>query len=175
EIDGNGELGAVRWLLSCPIRICQQHPIKFLAAGCPQGKFRSDEEIFDPPLHALAGKNATIEMSVLCDEPAGSIVENAFLILLVEWLEASWRLFVRFRVTIDQQGEPETATELITTKRGGFSGAGWGKKSNGGSRFSYPSKNARLTAQLRPRLRRDHGYGLQFAKDQPRRSRQSFE
>jgi hypothetical protein len=63
-------------------------------------------------------------MSVLCDEPAGSIVENAFLILLVEWLEASWRLFVRFRVTIGQQGEPETATELITTQRVGFSGVG---------------------------------------------------
>jgi len=28
---------------------------------------------------------------------------------------------------------------------------------------------------LRPRLRRDHGYGLQFAKDQPRGSCQSFE
>src|SRR5207249_11196455 len=98
-----------------------EEPVKFSGAQLSAGKFRSDERIFDPPLHATAGNNATIEMSVLCDEPAGTIVENAFLILLVEWLEASWRLFVRFRVTINQQGEPETATELITTQRVGFS------------------------------------------------------
>ena len=117
------EVGSGRWLFAWRIQNCTHQPIKFLTARCPHGKFRSDEKVFDPPLHAAAGKSATIEMSVLCDEPAGSIVENAFLILLVEWLEASWRLFVRFRVTIDQQGEPETATELITTQRVGFSRA----------------------------------------------------
>ena len=124
ELRRNREVKSGRWLFAWRIQNCTQQPIKFLAARCPHGKFRSDEETFDPPLHAPAGKNATIEMSVLCDEPAGSIVENAFLILLVEWLEASWRLFVRFRVTIGQQGEPETATELITTQRVGFSGVG---------------------------------------------------
>ena len=124
ELRRNREVGSGRWLFAWHIQNCTQQPIKFLAARCPHGKFRSAEKIFDPPLDAAAGKNATIEMSVLCDEPAGSIVENAFLILLVEWLEASWRLFVRFRVTIDQQGDPETATELITTQRVGFSRAG---------------------------------------------------
>jgi len=98
--------------------------MKFLAARCPHGQFRSEERFFDPPLHTAAGGNATIEMLVLCDEPAGAIIENGFLILLVEWLNNRWRIFVRLRVTINQQGEPETATELITTQRVGFSGVG---------------------------------------------------
>jgi hypothetical protein len=122
ELRRNREAGSDRWLFGWRIQNLTQQPIKFLAVRCPHGKFRSNERTFDPPLHAAGGKNTTIEMSVLCDEPAGTIVENAFLILLVEWLEASWRLFVRFRVTINEKGEPETATELITTQRAGFSG-----------------------------------------------------
>ena len=61
-------------------------------------------------------------MTVSCAEPAGAVIENGFLILLVEWLKDRWRIFVRLRVTINQQGVPETATQLITTQRVGFSG-----------------------------------------------------
>jgi hypothetical protein len=124
EIRRNREIGGDRWLFGWRIRNLTQQPIKFLAARCPHGKFRSGEKIFDPPLYAAGGENAIIEMLVLCNEPTSTIVENAFLILLIEWLETSWRLFVRFRVTINEKGEPETATELITTQRAGFSGAG---------------------------------------------------
>jgi hypothetical protein len=101
-----------------------EQPIKFLAARCPHGQFKSAERFFDPPLQAAAGKTATIEMPVFCDAPAGAVIENGFLILLVEWLDKQWRIFVRLRVTIGQQGVPETATELITTQRVGFSGVG---------------------------------------------------
>jgi hypothetical protein len=113
-----------RWLFEWRIQNLTEQAISFLAARCPHGQFRSEERFFDPPLHAAAGRNATIEMPVLCDEPAGTVIENGFLILLVEWLNNRWRIFVRLRVTINQQGEPETATELITTQRAGFSGVG---------------------------------------------------
>ena len=113
-----------RWLFQWRIQNLTEQPVKFLAARCPHGQFRSAERFFDPLLYAAAGKNATIEMSVRCDEPAGAVIQNGFLILLVEWLDKQWRIFVRLRVTINQQGEPETATELITTQRVGFSGVG---------------------------------------------------
>jgi hypothetical protein len=125
ELRRNREIVADRWLFGWRIQNLTRQPAKFLTARCPHGKFRSDERIFDPLLYVAGGKNATIEMSVLCNEPAGTIVENAFLILLVEWLETSWRLFVRFRVKINEKGEPETATELITTQRVGFSGVSY--------------------------------------------------
>jgi hypothetical protein len=124
ELRRNRDAGSDRWFFGWRIQNLTQQPTKFLAARCPHGKFRSGERIFDPPLYAAGGKNATIEMPVLCNEPAGTIVENAFLILLVEWLETSWRLFVRLRVTINEKGEPETVTELITTQQVGFSGVG---------------------------------------------------
>jgi hypothetical protein len=124
EVSRNRGVGSDRWLFGWRIQNLTEQPMKFLAARCPHGQFRSAERFFDPRLHAVAGRNATIEMPVLCDEPAGAVIENGFLILLVEWLNNRWRIFVRLRVTINQQGEPETATELITTQRVGFSGVG---------------------------------------------------
>jgi hypothetical protein len=113
-----------RWLFGWRIQNLTEQPINFLAARCPHGQFRSTERVFDPPLQVASRRAATIEMSVRCDEPAGAVIENGFLILLVEWVNDRWRIFVRLRVTINQQGEPETATELTTTQRVGFSGVG---------------------------------------------------
>jgi len=124
ELRRNREIGSDRWLFGWRIQNLTQQPIEFLTARCPHGKFRSGEKIIRPVLYVAGGKNATIEMPVLCNEPAGTIVENAFLILLLQWLGTSWRVFVRFRVTINEKGEPETATELITTQQAGFFGAG---------------------------------------------------
>ena len=97
-------------------------PIRFVAAWCPHGKFRSDEKTFDPPIPVNAGEHTTIEMVVSCDEPAEAIIENGFLILTAEWLNHRWRIFVRLRVIIDKDGTPETVSELISAQRVGFSG-----------------------------------------------------
>jgi hypothetical protein len=115
-----GEHG--RWLFEWRIQNLTEKPIKFLTARCPHGQFRSEERFFDPPRDAAAGRNATIEMPVLCDEPAGAVVENAFLILTTEWREDKWRIFVRLRVMVDEEGRPGTVAVLITTQRVGFSG-----------------------------------------------------
>jgi len=124
ELHRSKEAEHGRWLFAWRIQNLTGQPIKFLAARCPHGQFRSEERFFDPPLQAAAGKTMTIEMPVRCDEPVGNVIENGFLILLVEWLDKRWRIFVRLRVTINQQGVPETSTELITTQRVGFSGVG---------------------------------------------------
>jgi hypothetical protein len=110
-----------RWRFEWRIQNLTEQAISFLAARCPHGQFRSEERFFDPPLYAAAGSNATIEMPVLCDEPAGAVVENAFLILTTEWREDKWRIFVRLRVMIDEDGIPGTVAALITTQRVGFS------------------------------------------------------
>ena len=124
ELRRSRETERGRWLFGWHIQNLTEQPIKFLAARCPHGQFRSTERVFDPPLQAASRRATTIEMSVRCDEPAGAVIENGFLILLVEWVNDRWRIFVRLRVTINQQGVPETATELITTQRVGFSGVG---------------------------------------------------
>ena len=122
ELRRSREVENGRWLFEWRIQNLTEEPITFLAARCPHGQFRSEERFFDPPLYAAAGRNATMEMPVLCDEPAGAVIENGFLILLVEWLDKQWRIFVRLRVIINQEGEPETLSDLITTQQVGFSG-----------------------------------------------------
>lgn len=122
ELRRNREVDHGYWLFAWRIQNLTEEPITFLAARCPHSQFRSEERFLDPPPHAAAGGNATIEMPVLCDEPAGAVVENAFLILTTEWHEDKWRIFVRLRVTVDKEGVPGTAAALITTQRVGFSG-----------------------------------------------------
>ena len=122
ELSRSRETESGRWMIAWRVQNLADQPLRFLAARCPHGQFRSAERVFDPPLQADAGRAGTIEMTVSCAEPAGAVIENGFLILLVEWLKDRWRIFVRLRVTINQQGVPETATQLITTQRVGFSG-----------------------------------------------------
>lgn len=122
ELHRSKEAEHGRWLFAWRIQNLTEEPITFVAARCPHGQFRSEERFFDPPLHAAAGRNAIIEMPVLCDEPAGVVVENGFLILTTEWREDKWRIFVRLRVMVDKEGIPGTAAALITTQRVGFSG-----------------------------------------------------
>lgn len=122
ELHRSKEAEHGRWLFAWRIQNLTEEPITFVAARCPHGQFRSEERFFDPPLHAAAGRNAIIEMPVLCDEPAGVVVENGFLILTTEWHEDKWRIFVRLRVMVDKEGIPGTAAALITTQRVGFSG-----------------------------------------------------
>jgi hypothetical protein len=122
ELHRSKEAEHGRWLFAWRIQNLTEEPITFVAARCPHGQFRSEERFFDPPLHAAAGRNAIIEMPVLCDEPAGVVVENGFLILTTEWREDKWRIFVRLRVMVDKEGIPGTAAVLITTQRVGFSG-----------------------------------------------------
>jgi hypothetical protein len=51
----------------------------------------------------------------------GLVTENAFVIFSVNWLGEPWRVFVRLRVMMTSDGRPETATELITAQKVGFS------------------------------------------------------
>jgi hypothetical protein len=43
------------------------------------------------------------------------------MIFHVTWLDELWRVFVRLRVMMTEDRRPETATELITTQKVGFS------------------------------------------------------
>jgi hypothetical protein len=122
EIRRSREVDRGRWLFGWRVQNLTQQPVGLLAAWCPHGQFKSEKRDFDPPLQAATGQTATVEMPVRCDELAGTVIENAFLILLTEWDGRKWRIFVRLRVTIDPEGIPRTTAELITKQRVGFSG-----------------------------------------------------
>ncbi len=96
--------------------------LKILAVRLPHGQFKSDQHRFEPALNLAPGESGEFHVGVSCDEPAGLVTENAFVIFSTIWLGEAWRIFVRIRVVVNAEGKPETAIELITTQKVGFSG-----------------------------------------------------
>jgi hypothetical protein len=92
-----------------------------ISVRLPHGQFKADEQRFEPALALNTGGKTEFCALVRCDEPAGLVTENAFLIFQVICSAEAWRVFVRIRVIVKTNGEPETAVELITTQRVGFS------------------------------------------------------
>jgi hypothetical protein len=110
-----------RWLCTWRIRNPGQEPLQLLSAGLPHSRFRSEEQELSPATELLPGESVQLTLAVACHEPAGTVVENAFLILRVLWRERPWRIFARLRVIFDQHNVPENSTVVITTQPVGFS------------------------------------------------------
>jgi hypothetical protein len=111
-----------RWLFQWRVRNVTEIPMSLLSVRVPHGKFRAEERNFGPPVKISAQSHLILELAIACQEPPNTIVENAFLIPLVNWQGNDWRFFVRLRITVDQQGHPQTTTESITVQQVGFSG-----------------------------------------------------
>jgi len=109
------------WSIGWRIKNNAAHSLRIDSVRLPHGQFKADERCFEPALVLSSGQDARFQTAVRCDEPAGLVTENAFLIFQVMWLGAPWRIFVRVRVVVDSQREPATGVELITTQKIGFS------------------------------------------------------
>jgi hypothetical protein len=108
------------WRIDWLVENESANTLYILAVRLPHGQFKSDERRFDPAVELSAGERRQFQTLVHCDAPAGLVTENAFVIFSVNWLGEPWRVFVRLRVVMTD-GRPETATELITAQKVGFS------------------------------------------------------
>jgi hypothetical protein len=122
QVSADREKVQTAWDIGWRIENLGEQPVYVSAVRLPHGQFKSAERRFDPAIGVAQGNKAELNISVKCDEPAGLVTENAFVILSVASLGEQWRIFVRLRVMVTTDGRPETATELITTQRVGFSG-----------------------------------------------------
>ena len=111
-----------RWNIRWEVENLGSDVLKIVSVRLPHGQFKSDEQRFTPALELAGSAREQFESLVHCEEPAGLATENAFVILHCQWRGETWRIFVRIRVIINTNGEPETATELITTQKVGFAG-----------------------------------------------------
>ncbi len=111
------------WLVAWNIQNLSREPLQILGGRLPHSKFKSDEKNFAPVPRLSPSESAKIHFMVTCSDSPGAVIENAFLILRVLWLEMPWWVFARFRVAFDDAGKPQTMTELVTVQRAGFSGA----------------------------------------------------
>src|SRR5215470_3838005 len=117
QVSQHLEPASARWLVAWHIQNLGQRPLQLLAARLPHSRFRSEEREITPMPELLPGERTRLEFPVACGELPGTVVENAFLILRVLWLENPWRVFARLRVVFNAQGEPWTTTEVITVQR----------------------------------------------------------
>jgi hypothetical protein len=109
------------WNIAWSVKNAGPHPLRILAVRLPHGQFKSEENRFEPAIDLRPGAETRIQTSVRCDEPPGDVTENAFVIFHVIWQGEPWRIFIRIRVAVDPDGEPQTTTELITIQKVGFS------------------------------------------------------
>lgn len=56
------------------------------------------------------------------DGAAGTEIENAFVIVLIQQGEERWRLLARLRVPLDDAGRPRPRVEAVSVQHVGFSG-----------------------------------------------------
>ena len=110
-----------RWQVRWRIENLGDRQLKILAARLPHGKFRSAETEFTRAILIEPKQSGRIELEVRCNEPPGSIVENAFLIMRVLCADAPWLILARLRVSVNDKRAPVTAAELITAQPVGFS------------------------------------------------------
>ncbi len=103
-----------RWLVTWRIENLGQQPLLILAARLPHDRLRSEERELVPAVRLSVGESAHVELPVECREPPGTVVENAFIILRALSLEEPWRVFARLRVAFDDEGGPQSTTEVVT-------------------------------------------------------------
>ena len=109
------------WRVAWHIQNLGQQPLQLLAARLPHSRFRSEECDLTAMPELEPGAGAQLERPIACHELPGTVVENAFLIVRVLWREEPWRIFARLRVVFDEQGGPQTTTEVVTVQQVGFS------------------------------------------------------
>ena len=117
ERKGHRDLWQIGWRL----KNRGSRRLRIQAVLLPHGQFKCDEIAFAPAIDLKAHEETQFQTPVRCDEPAGGVIDNAFVIFYVIWLSKPWRVFARVRVVVTFDGKPQATTELITTQRAGFS------------------------------------------------------
>jgi hypothetical protein len=110
------------WNIAWLVRNLGRYPMSIVSVHLPHSQFKSVDRRLDCAINLNGGEEVQFRTCVRCNEPAGLVTENAFVIFHLTWLADQWRIFVRLRVVVNSDGTPETATELITTQKVGFSG-----------------------------------------------------
>jgi hypothetical protein len=110
------------WKIGWEIKNVAPHPVKLRAVRLPHGQFKSEQVRFEPPIDLTVQQKEYFQVPVRCEEPAGLVTENGFVIFQIDWHGEPWRVFVRVRVVVSEKGEPRATTELITTQKVGFTG-----------------------------------------------------
>jgi hypothetical protein len=96
--------------------------LRLVHIAAPHGKFRSRDHAIDVAL--APGGSFEPQLEIASAEPAGSEIENTFLIITAESGEKRWRILARMRVRVGSDGVPHPTTERVDVQEVGLSGQG---------------------------------------------------
>ena len=105
-----GKLIEVGWLL----QNLGSEPLELEESWLPHGQFRGERQAFEPPISLVPQGILIHTRKVDVGAASGSVIENAFLILLVRWRGKPWRVFARIRAAVAQDCNIEPIVELVT-------------------------------------------------------------
>ena len=111
----DGEGWRTTWRVANP----EAESVRIVAVVAPHSQFRGETSLD----REVRGKASTqFSLVVRIDGGAGSEIENAFVILLVEQGEGRWRILARLRIALEEGARPRPRVETVTVQRVGFSG-----------------------------------------------------
>ena len=111
--DGEG------WRTTWRIANTESDAVRVVDAVAPHSQFRGETHLD----REVRGKGSTqFPLVVRVDGAAGSEIENAFLIVLIQHGDERWRILARLRVPLDEATRPRPRVEDVTVQRVGFSG-----------------------------------------------------
>lgn len=96
------------WQASWRLRAVDD-PVQVLEAWLPHDHFYKDRWRFNPPLMV---EDTVLEAEVSCEDPPGTVIENAFLILRTP----DRRIFARLTILVDEAGVPRQECEAVTVQ-----------------------------------------------------------
>ena len=123
QVSSRRESGEGLWRILWRVENLGSERLRLKTLRFPHGQFKAEEQNLGRRFTLDCGEPGEFEATIACDGKAGNIVENAFAIFSVTWKNKPWRIFVRLRVSMSDDGTPAAIAESITTQRAGFSTA----------------------------------------------------
>jgi hypothetical protein len=107
------------WRTTWRVANAEPDAVRIVGAVAPHSQFRGEVSVD----REVRGNGSTqLSIVVRTDGAAGSEIDNAFVILVVQHGADRWRILARLRVPLDQEARPRPRVEAITMQRVGFSG-----------------------------------------------------
>jgi len=116
---GVAKRDAEGWRTTWRVANAEPDAVRIVGAVAPHSQFRGEVSVD----REVRGNGSTqLSLVVRTDGAAGSEIDNAFFILLIQSGTDRWRILARLRVPLDQDARPRPRVEAITMQRVGFSG-----------------------------------------------------
>ncbi|MBI3740773.1 MAG: hypothetical protein HY257_03315 [Chloroflexi bacterium] len=116
QIFSSARVDAKHWQVAWKIENRGDAPLTIHSAWLPHSQFRAPEKQFGN-LEIAPRARTQIGFVVEFAAPRATEIENAFLIMRVNYRGAAWKIFARVRVHIEQNRAPRATTELITVQK----------------------------------------------------------